>query len=396
MSSSNSVRVSVIKESVYGETPVAGNFKQARFISESLSGTPETTESALIRTDRQSSGQVTTGLTVAGAINYELAYDSLINDLMEGAMFNSWVTSVAVNADLDIDTTLKTITRAAGDFTSEVNVGDVITLTGFSNGVNNTQVMVTSKNSTTEIGYSGPTTMVDESSTSNTFKVADYLVVGNKNSRTSFSIEKAFLDLTEKAINYRGELVGSMALTIAYGSIISGAFEFAGNDYEPVEAAADFMTDGRTIDAAATTNPMNGSVDMPFISNDAAGSFDESAFCIQSVEINLNNNLTPNNCIGRISPQDYSEGTAQVGINLSAYLANDNWNLLAKKLSQDPVKLGFMVKNAGGFYGFYLPSVQLSFDDPQSQGQNQDVLLNASGVAKVGDAGESSLKIFKA
>lgn len=396
MSSSNNVRIASIKETVYGVTPAAGNFKSARFVSESLSGSPETTESALIRTDRQSSGQVVTGLTVGGAINLELAYDSLINEWLEGAMFNSWQTSLAVNADLTIATTGGTITRAAGDWNTDVRVGDIITLTGFSNSVNNTQVMVSSIDSATVIKFVGPEAIVDEVGTGNTFKVADYLEIGNKNTRTSFSLEKAFLDLTNKAINYRGQLVNTMNLNIAYGSIVSASFEFSGNDYEPVGAAVDFMTNGRTIDNAATTNPMNGSIDMPFIANDSAGTLDESTFCIQSVELNLNNNLSAQNCIGKAAPQDYSEGTAQITVNLSAYLADENWNLIAKKLSQDPIQFGFMVKNNGGYYGFYLPAVQLSFNDPQSQGQNQDVILNTSGVAKVGANGESALRIYKA
>jgi len=55
MSSANLVRLTAIEETVYGETPVAGNFKTARFTSEALSGTPDTSESQSIRTDRLSS-----------------------------------------------------------------------------------------------------------------------------------------------------------------------------------------------------------------------------------------------------------------------------------------------------------------------------------------------------
>ena len=73
MSSSNQVRIATIKESTYGVTPPAGNFKTARYTSESLSGTPETTESEQIRQDRLSSGQITVGLNVGGDLNGELA-----------------------------------------------------------------------------------------------------------------------------------------------------------------------------------------------------------------------------------------------------------------------------------------------------------------------------------
>src|SRR5690606_25752701 len=73
----------------------SGNFKTARFTSEQYSGTPETTESAQIRTDRMSSGQIVTGLAVEGGHSFELAKEEAIEDFLESAMFNSWQTSTS-------------------------------------------------------------------------------------------------------------------------------------------------------------------------------------------------------------------------------------------------------------------------------------------------------------
>ena len=56
---------------------------------------------------------------------------------------------------------------------------------------------------------------------------------------------------------------------------------------------------------------------------------------------------------------------------------------------------GFLIKNSGGWYGFFLPQVQITFDDPSSQGQNTDIIITATGVAKVGVSSESSLTLFK-
>lgn len=394
MSSSNRVRLAFIEESTYGETPGVGNFETARFVSESLSGTPETTESQQIRQDRQSSGQVVTGLTVEGAINFELAKESQLEKLIESAMFNSWVVSSPVAVDLTIDVTLKTLTRASGDFNNDVNVGDILTLSGFSNSVNNTQVQVASIDSATVVSIVFADTVVDEVGTSTSFKVADYIELGL--TKKSYSIEKAFLDLADKALIYKGMIVSSMSLNIAYGELITGAFNFSGNDAYPVEVAGDFITDGRTINAAATTNTFNGSVDMPFSANSAGQSkLTKDAFCIQSIGIELNNNLTPTNCIGKKAPINYSEGTAQVGINLTAYNEDESWSLLSQKIEQTPFEVGFLLKYAAGFYGFYIPAVQVSGSDPASSGANQDVLQELSGTAKVGSNGEKALKIFR-
>lgn len=391
MSSSNQVRIAVIEETILGETPAAGNFSTARFISESLSGTPETTESQQIRTDRLASGQIVTGLTVGGEISYELAKESVLEKFMESALLSEFQTSLAVTEDLEIDDTLKTIERDAGDFNDDVVIGDVITLSGFSTAANNTQVIVAEIVSATVIRYVG--NLVDEVKVGASFKVTDKIEIGVD--KKSFSIEKSFLDLTDKAIIYKGMMANSMSLSVNYGEIINGSFGFVGVDYKAVDQENDFITDGRTINPAPVTQSLNGSIDMPLIVSDILGQIDGLEFCIQSLEISLDNNNIPQTCIGKAAPKDYSFNTANVSISLSAYLANDNWDILKKKLTQESFSIGFIVKNADGGYGFYMPAVQVSFDDPASGGPNQDIMLDMSGMAKVGPNGEKSLYIYR-
>lgn len=393
MSSSNLVRIALIKESVYGETPGAGNFSTARFTSDSLSGTPETTESQQVRSDRFSSGQVVTGLTVGGDMNFELAKEDVIDELLESLMYSSWVVSSIVNVDLTLDISAKTLTRASGDWNADSAVGDLITLSGFSNSVNNTQVTLLAINSATEARFAIVDTMVDETGSGTAFKVADKISIGI--TKSSFSMEKAFLDLTDKAINYLGMIVASMNLNVNYGEIIGGAFSFSGNSYEAVDAAANFITDGRTIDTAATTQSLNGSIDMPFLVSNETGTLIDAPFCIQSVGLTLNNNLTPQTCIGIAAPKDYSAGTAGIENSITAYLEDSDWTMLQKKLTQESFNLGFTLKNTDGYYSFFIPAVQVSFEDPGSQGINQDVFLNMTGTGKVGSNGESPLTIYR-
>lgn len=371
----------------------AGEFKTVRFISEELSGSPETTESQQIRTDRMSSGQVVTGLTVGGNHSFELAKESALEDFLESAMYNAWVTSTIVNGTFEIDIDLKKIIRVTGSFVTEgVVVGDFITLSNFVNAANNTIVMVTSV-SALELTYAGPTGMVDAASEAASYQIADKLSIGT--TKKSLSIEKAFTDLTTKAINYRGMIAASMELNIEYGSLISGSFGFSGNDYVTADAASEFMTFEHYITEAATTNTLNGSVDMPFLATNVTGAWLTDSFCIQSLNLNLSNNLTTQTCIGNIAPEDYTPGTAQIEASLSSYLKDGNWDLLARKLSQDSFGLGFMVKNTGGWYGFFVPALQVSFDDPSSQGANQDVSMDMSGQAKVGSNGESAITLYR-
>ena len=64
-------------------------------------------------------------------------------------------------------------------------------------------------------------------------------------------------------------------------------------------------------------------------------------------------------------------------------------------MSQTPVGMMFATGNADGGYAFELTAVQLSFPDPASGGQNQSVLMDASGTAKVGTGGATALRIWQ-
>lgn len=373
----------------------SGDFKTARFTSEQYSGTPETTESAQIRTDRMSSGQIVTGLTVEGGHNFELAKEEAIEDFMESAMFNTWQSSDQKPATMTIDVGAQSIARQTGSFADDgVVVGDFLKLTDFADEGNNVIVMVM------EVGvggvyikYAGPAGMSNVSSDAANFQVCDKLSIGI--TKKPLTIEKTFLDLTDKALVYRGCLVSQMELNVEYGSLISGSFQTSGTDYESADAASEFASYLTDFEDAATTNSLNGSVDMPFLATNVTGVWAQDAFCLQSLSISLNNNLTVQNCIGKAAPEDYSPGTAAISADLSSYLKDGNWGLLAKKLSQEPFSLGFMVKNVDGWYGFYIPALQVSFDDPQSGGANQEISMEMSGVAKVGANGESSLTIYR-
>lgn len=371
----------------------SGNFLTARFTAEKYSGTPETTESVQIRTDRMSSGQVVTGLTVNGGHNFELAKESALEDFLESAMFNAWDTSYAAyTRNLAIDASARTITAVAGSFVTEgLVVGDIIYLTNFVDAGNNVPVMVTGV-AALVLNYAGPTGMVTASESA-TYQRAHKLTIGT--TKKSLTIEKSFLDLTTKALIYRGALVSQMSLDVAYGALISGSFDTSGNDYDSADAASEFASYQEYITDPATTQSLNGSVDMPFVTTNVTGSFVQDTFCIQSLKLALNNNLTTQTCIGKAAPDNYNPGTAQLGVDLSSYLKDTNWDFLDRKLSQASFAVGFMVKNVDGWYGFFMPAIQVSFDDPASGGQNQDISMDMKGTAKVGASGESALSIYR-
>lgn len=375
----------------------SGSFRTARFTAEKYSGTPDTTESAQIRTDRLSSGQIVTGLKVEGGHNFELAKERAVEDFLESAMYNSWSSSNEVSGTFEISLVsgIK-LKRSAGNFQTEgVVVGDFIKLSDFATAGNNVIVMAMSfEDGGQTIVVAGPTGMATAAPEAAKYQVCDKLSIGT--TKKSLTVEKTFTDLTTKALIYKGCIVSQMELNVEYGALVNGSFQTSGNDYESADTAAEFASYQEYFDDPATTNTLNGSVDMPFVATDVTGTFVQDAFCLQKLNLQLNNNLTVQNCIGKAAPQDYSAGTAQITASLSSYLKDSNWDMLARKLSQSPFAIGFMVQNTDGYYGFFIPALQVSFDDPQSGGANQQISMDMKGTCKVSSSGGSSLVIYRA
>ena len=375
----------------------SGEFKTARFTSEKYSGTPNTTESAQIRTDRLSSGQVVTGLKVEGGHNFELAKEAALEDFMESAMYNSWTTHTEVSGTFEISVSGgNKLKRSSGSFEDEgVVVGDFIKISDFSTAANNVIAMVMKIEDTGQtLVLATPAGVVVAAPEAAKYQICDKLSIGT--TKKSLTIEKSFTDLTTKALIYKGCLVSQMDINVDYGAIVNGSFSTMGNDYDAADSAAEFVSYNEYFDDPATTNSMNGSVDMPFVATNVTGTWAQDAFCLQKLNLSLNNNMTVQNCIGRAAPQDYSPGTAKITASLSSYLKDANWDMLNKKLSQDAFSIGFLVQNTDGYYGFYIPALQVSFDDPASGGANQEIAMEMTGSCKVGSGGESSLTIYRA
>jgi len=309
-------------------------------------------------------------------------------------MLNEW-TSVAVQVgDYTITAATKSLAVTGDDFDGlDLKVGDFLTLSGFSTAANNVKGQIIEIVSSTVVRIATQEILVYETKVGASVKRADRLEIGT--ALKSFSMEKTFLDLTTKAIIYRGMIANSMNLNINYGEILNGTFSFLGTDHVIADTAGEMITNGRTINDPATTNSLNGSIDMPILITSALGVLDKNNMCIQSLDLTLNNNLTAQNCIGKAAPINYTPGTAEIEINLSTYLSNINWAVLEKKLDQEPFALGFVVENFEGFYGFFLPAIQVVFPDPASSGANQEVSLEMSGNARVGLNGESALVLYR-
>ena len=401
MSSSNLVQITYVPEVTYGTspTPAAGvQLHAARFTSESLSGTPTTTTSAQMRTDRLSSGQVVTGLDVGGDISFELAANGFTDDFLRAAMMRAaWAPAsadvMAVAFTPDAADPQKGTLAAAGIDTG-MHAGDIVVVKHTAPAPDDVFMVISVAAGTLTVASKRGLAAF----TGGTAHRASYLDVGT--ATQSFTICKTYLDVTHLATTenhsqrYSGSIVSGFSLNVATGQIVTGSFSTQGNGYEQEHPSYTqrVTTAGGTTLIEGTAQPLNASIDVPVVGVGGAA----TTFCIESFSISLDNGLTPQNCIGYTAPRRYELGTAAISISANIYLGDSSYDLfMPAKLSQAPVSMAFTMANADGGYAFVLPAVQLSFPDPSAGGANQPVMISASGVAKVGANAASALRIYK-
>jgi len=398
MSSSNLVEVTYVDEVTYGTSPTpagAVTLQTVSFTSESLSGTPTTTESAAIRTDRMSGGQVVTGLEVGGALDFELMVGTFFDDFFALGMMNTWA---AATAAVTATFTLDGVDPQRGDLAgvgvgAGIEVNDVLVLTDVGG-----DKYVFSVITVTDADNLVVACKKNQAGVSGDVVRPQYLDIGAD--IASVTMSKAYKDVVDGAgpgvlsQTYAGAIVSGFSVAANYGQIVTGSFNVSANGYEQETPSysQQVVTAGGSVTAASTANPLNASIDVPVVATDGAA----TEFCIESFTINLDNGLTPQNCIGTAAPRRYELGTAAISIDAMLYLSETSYEaFMPAKLTQTPISMLFTMINDDGGYGFFLPAVQLSFADPSVSGANQPVMIEASGVAKVGASGGSALRVYK-
>lgn len=413
MSSSNEVRVALLSETEYGVTPDApGPFLDGKFTSEALTGTPLTVESQVIRNDRQTNGQVATGLELGGPYNTELSNDPVQAELIEAAMYNDIVQIIVI-----ADTITAWVPQASDplrrvDITisnpslfAEVRIGSIIILTGGGLDTLNegAKCIVYGSDGTTSLKVERfDADFFDESAnvplTAVDFNFAAYWEIGII--EKSFSISKEFLDVDDgnvRSIAYRGMRVGSMSHTFNYGEIVTGVYTFGGNGYQIPQVP---ITDGYTITPASDAQSFDASNGMPsFLLDQATDEFNDDLadVCAQNLSYTLNNNLQPQTCIGELAPTDQVAFSAAVEISMQLYNGIQGFDaLMLKKLSQDPIGLHWVVVDSDNTgYSFSFPRVQLNFPDPAATGRDEFVFLEAAGVASYSESAGNTMRVYQ-
>lgn len=389
MSSSNEVDIIYVEEAVYDETPAATPFDTVRKTDETLSGTPDTVIGDEARKDRQSNGQAIVGLQVGGGIPYQLSRSKCFDDFLAAALYNDWTAEApeaAIAVDIVVTDGVGTMTRSVGDFTTTFSQGTFASIANADDPENAVVILITGVTALV-INFIGPATMVSTAATDTLdLTQLSYAEIGT--TRKSYSMEKQFTDIG-KFIAYTGMRLSKVSVNASLKAIVSGAFEFMGAS---ISTPTISIADGETVNPAGTAPYINPQVDMGVIAVDDA----VAQYTIKSVTMEIDNNVSPEEGVGKIGAADQIPFEGMVSLTMEAHLNAVNFALIGVKLSQVPISLAFYLRDPNGNgYAFYIPEMQVSFPDPNMGGKNNHVMLNMTGAAKFSTLINNTIRIAR-
>lgn len=388
MSDSSSTQLFYRPENVWGEDPALTSpmnpLRELRFTNESLNYSAQTAVSEEIRSDRQVSDIIRTGVESGGDIGVELSFGAF-DDLFEGMLYNDW-SAVADSSTISPQPSFIVAGSPNGTFISSSSpdlggtafldalvVGSFIQISGSTlSPINDSYVRVVSRPLSGTIEVSPALPMIGTDA---------FAIKGShlRNGVTlkSFLLEKAFTDVSE-FFTFTGMRVGTANVSIAPGAILTGSFGFSGEN-ATVQGTSIIagLTSPESIPVAAN-NVFNAVDNVGNVLIDGAVDPD---VCFTEISFDVENNLRFQPCIGQLESSGIGVGRTQISGTLSAYFVNRTF--FEKYLNFNTVAVSFTVTDQdGNTYLFDFPSVKFTSGEVVAGGNDEDVLVTIEFTAK--------------
>jgi hypothetical protein len=269
----------------------------------------------------------------------------------------------------------------AGTTWSDINIGDAIYFTGFSNAGNNGYKRVTAVTSTVITLDANYDTMVDETLSSGDM---DYVVhsalltVGLD--LPTFTLEEGFTDIAEYHYS-AGCKVGSMNMSIQPDSIVTGSFDFQGMTYSGMSGVPQHGS-LLTADANSVFDSYTGNL-----------YFGEDLVCtVTGIDFTLDNGLNRRYALMRQDACSIGEGRSNVTGTVNAYFPNSN--LFDKYNDEDIFEVRIQLEDlSDNSYTFGWP--RMKFTSASRDVTENDVTQSLGFMALGGDTTYTNMYVRK-
>lgn len=356
-----------IPEVTAGVTPTSPAWYPLR----NTGGVPALTRDALVSNEldgsRETSSIRTGNKQITGEFAIELSAESQ-DELLAGAMTSSWVAgSTVAGLTIDVSASGKTFTRSAGDFTTSVEVGDLVAFPDLA-GNNAKPFIVTAVSALVVTGAGIPHTLTDETDVTTDLIVGDKLETGNLcktySVLTVFTGKCGTVDayLLTKGVEFSG-----FSIEQAVNAMVTGSFPFIGLSQEVLSA----LPSGSTFPYSFDSEPF-ASVDVSAFNGTAPLKL------IDTFTITNDNATSAQFELGNDSVAFVERGRAANTFSLAGKLYD--MTLLNLFLNETQVEMTSILSGVTGAMSFTLKRAELTAATPEVGGP-ESVTLTIEGQA---------------
>lgn len=376
--SADRTRLSIVKETVWGQTPSNPTLQKLNNTSEDINFAIKSRVSESKRSDRMTTDVILTSAGTKGGFDFEFQAKSsgANDDLLVAALFaGAW-------RGFGADETAKDFAINGGNVVATTKTFDLSSVSGLIG----TNFFVGKKfyleTATTNKGYftiasitSPGVFVVEETVTIDETFAAGVKVKGqtirNGLLKDSFTIEKYFEDVGEVFV-YKGMCVDTLQIKFQSEKAVTGGYSFVGKDVvvkqTPIGTA--YTEVPNTPFMAANFNVSDVKIDKVAV---------ESCL-IESIDMEIKNNIDGKTAVGIFGYCRTREGSFSLSGKMSMYF-NDS-TMYEKFTTNEAFSLGFnLFDNMGNVYVITLPRMKLSDDQVFSKGKDSDVMDDAKYVA---------------
>lgn len=373
--SANRTALRYVRETTFGQTPSSPQLKELRYTGESLNYNLSFATSNEIRADRQTADVVQVKSDAAGSINFELSGGSY-DDLILGALAkDAWTAAKTVSGtDLSLTASTKTIASSTTNL-STFTAGMWIQISGFTNSANNGYFQVVSATANSLVLETHGRTLTNETAGASV-RITNGGTARNGTDLLSFTLQKHVQDAeTPTFFNFRGCRVGSMSLNFAVGQMLTGSFDFMGLG----ASTATTQFSGASITAPTTTDVLNAVNNVGLVVLNGT----RNTACFNTLSLNLNNNLRPQDCVGSLEHSGVVLGRLEVTGDINIYFQDKT--VYDMFLNAADFSLSFSVADSkGNGYVISLPRVKFEGGQVVAGGLDTDVMFAGTWRALVG------------
>ncbi len=367
-----------VLETTPGVTPT----NPAWSILRNTGGIPAVTRDALVSNELDGSRETSSIRTGNKQVTGEFAIEfgpRTQDELLAGAMTSSWVAgSIVTGLSVTVDADAKTYTRAAGDFTTDVEVGDLVQFPDLT-GNNSKPFIATAVSALVVTGAAIQYTLTDESAVTTDLVVADKLETGNL--CKSYSVLTWFKGKCGAPDSYlltKGVEFTGFTIEQAVNAMVTGSFPFIGLSQEVLST----YPAGSTFPSEAKRDPFS-SVDVSAYNGTAPLEL------VDTFTITNDNGASAQFALGNASVAFVERGKAANTFSLAGKLYD--MTLLNLFLNETQIELTSVLENQGGAMSFTLKRAELTAATPEIGGP-ESVTLTMEGQA-TGNAIQSSIVI---